>query len=142
MQAQESTLGARTPRLALVIAASTYVLRGGVVWGSTAFLTAVVTAALMTSQPIPHGTALLAAYYTAALAFLFGALTYARQVLNLTNPARLAYAPSKQPRVWVWPFLVCGWIAVVFESPFILLLGVFAEGYLVAQLGALSDQPL
>ena len=142
MQASDTLPGARTPRLALVIVASVYVLRGGVVWGSTAFLTAVITAALMTSQPIPHGTAMLAAYYTAALAFLFGSLTYARQVLDMTSPDPVPRVGTHSPRVWLWPFLVFGWVAVVFESPFILILGVFAEGYLVSQLGTITDAPL
>lgn len=119
--------------LRLLTVAALYILKGGVIWGAITFLIGTVITAVVVSHPIPSLAALNHAYAAASIAFVVGSLLYAREVMGITNPARIAFSPSARPRIWMWPFLLCGWSAVIVENPIYLVLGVVAEGMLVAR---------
>lgn len=125
--------GRWTKELKLMAAASLYILKGGVFWGAITFLVTTVGAAVVLNHAPPETQTIWFCYMAAGLAFIFGSLVYAKEVLDITNPARIACGLHTRPRVWVWPFLAFAWMAILLEHPAYLALGAVVEGFLVSQ---------
>ena len=119
--------------LRLFAASILYVIKGGIIWGAIAFLACAAAVAALDPAPLHESGSMTLAYTTAGIAFVTGSLLYARQVLDITNPAHIAFRPAYRPRVWMWPFILCGWTAILVENPTYLMLGVVAEGLMVAK---------